>query len=227
MVVAGVVLEDFVAQAGAVDVDVDLGRGDALVAQHLLDGTQVGTALEQVGGEAVAQGVRTDDLADTGQLAQLLDDVENHLTREHRSTTVQEQDVLATLLDHLAGTGLLQVEADLLDGDRRNRHQSLLVALALDRDIALVDIQLGEPQRHQLAHTQPATVQRLDDRAVALALGLRHVDTGDHGIHLGDGEHLEGDVNGDGEVNIADVNAIIDMILRNWSNLFRVPMRIV
>ena len=54
MVVAGVVLQDFVAQAGAVDVDVDLGRGDALVAQHLLDGTQVGTALEQVGGEAVA-----------------------------------------------------------------------------------------------------------------------------------------------------------------------------
>ena len=49
--VAGVVGEDFVAQAGAVDVDVDFGGGDALVAQHLLDGAQVGSALEQVGGE--------------------------------------------------------------------------------------------------------------------------------------------------------------------------------
>ena len=66
MVVAGVVLQDFVAQAGAVDVDVYFGGGDALVAQHLLDGAQVGTALEQVGGKAVAQGVGTDDLAHSG-----------------------------------------------------------------------------------------------------------------------------------------------------------------
>ena len=43
----------------------------------------------------------------------------------------------------------------------------------------------------------------------------------------GNGEYLEGDVNGDGEFNIADVNAIIDMILRNLLNLFRVPMRII
>ena len=38
---------------------------------------------------------------------------------------------------------------------------------------------------------------------------------GEHYFWAGDGEYLEGDVNGDGEVNIADVNAIIDMILRN------------
>ena len=114
------VLEDFVAQAGTVDVDVDLGRGDALVAQHLLDGTQVGTALEQVGGEAVAQGVRTDDLADAGQFAQLLDDVENHLAREHRAAAVQEQDVLAAALGDLTGTRLFQIQVDLLNGDGRD-----------------------------------------------------------------------------------------------------------
>ena len=64
--VAGVVLEDFVAEAGAVDVDVDFGGSDAFVAQHLLDGTQVGSAFEQVGGKTVAQSVRADDLADAG-----------------------------------------------------------------------------------------------------------------------------------------------------------------
>ena len=74
--VAGVVGEDFVAQAGAVDVDIDFGRRDALMAQHLLDGTQVSTAFKQMGGKTVAQGVRADDLAHSGQLAQLLDDVE-------------------------------------------------------------------------------------------------------------------------------------------------------
>ena len=61
------VLHDFVAQAGAVDVDVDLGGGDALMAKHLLDGTQVGTALKQVSSKAMAQGVRADDLADSGE----------------------------------------------------------------------------------------------------------------------------------------------------------------
>ena len=49
--VAGVVREDFVAQGAGVQVQVELGGGDALVAEHLLDGAQVGAALEQMGGE--------------------------------------------------------------------------------------------------------------------------------------------------------------------------------
>ena len=123
-VVAGVVGKDFVAQARAVDVDVDLGGGDALVPQHLLDGAQVGTTLEQMGGKTVAQGVRTDDLADARQLTQLLDDVKYHLAREHGTTTVEEQDVLAAFLGHLVGTGLLQIEVNLFDGDLRDGHQA-------------------------------------------------------------------------------------------------------
>lgn len=48
---AGVAAEDFVAQARVVEVEVDFGGGDAFVAQHLLDGAQVGAAFEQGGGE--------------------------------------------------------------------------------------------------------------------------------------------------------------------------------
>ena len=47
--VAGVVQEDFFAQARAVDVEVDFGGGNVFVPQHLLDCTQIGTAFEQVG----------------------------------------------------------------------------------------------------------------------------------------------------------------------------------
>ena len=97
--------------------DVDLGGGDALVAEHLLDGTQVGAALEQVGGKAVAQCVWADNLADACQFTQLLDDVENHLTREHSAATVQEQDVLAASFDDLMSACLFKIEVDLLDGD--------------------------------------------------------------------------------------------------------------
>ena len=46
--------EDLVAQAGAVNVNIDFGSGDALMTQHLLDGSQVGSALEQMSGKGVA-----------------------------------------------------------------------------------------------------------------------------------------------------------------------------
>jgi len=48
-------------------VGVDLGRGQALVAQKFLNNTQVGPALEEVGGVGVAQGVGVNmTLADPG-----------------------------------------------------------------------------------------------------------------------------------------------------------------
>ena len=40
------------------DVGVDLRGGDAAVPEHLLDGAQVGAALQQVGGEGMAQRMR-------------------------------------------------------------------------------------------------------------------------------------------------------------------------
>lgn len=52
--VAGVVLDDLLAQHLPVDVGVDLGGGDGFVSQHALDGSQIGSALEQMCGEGVA-----------------------------------------------------------------------------------------------------------------------------------------------------------------------------
>ena len=43
-----VVGEDFVAEDGAVEVEVDFGGLDAFVTEHLLDGAQIGAAFEQV-----------------------------------------------------------------------------------------------------------------------------------------------------------------------------------
>ena len=182
--------EDFVAQAGAVNVDVDFGGSDALVAQHLLDGTQIGTTFKQMGCKTVAQRVGTDDLAHSGKLTQLFDNVENHLTREHRATTVGEQDVLAAALSDLMGTRLLKIEVYLLDGNGRNGHEALLVALALDDDIMLVHEELREFEGHKLAHAQSATVERLDDGTVALPLGLGHVDRSNHTVDFIDCKHL-------------------------------------
>ena len=52
--------------ASAQDVGVDHGRGDILVSQELLDGADVRARFEQVRGERVSQGVRTDTFRDAG-----------------------------------------------------------------------------------------------------------------------------------------------------------------
>ena len=136
------ILKDFIPQAGAVDMDIYLGSGDALVTQHLLDGAQVSPSLEQVGRKTMAQGVRADHFSDSGELAQLLYNVKNHLAREHCPPAVEEQDVFTAALDHLMRACLLQVKIDLVDGNGRDGHNALFVALALNHDIALIDKKL-------------------------------------------------------------------------------------
>ena len=61
---------------------VDLGGGEAFVAQHLLYGTEVGTILYQFGGETMAQTVRRDIFLNAGLLYRLFDKLEDRYARE-------------------------------------------------------------------------------------------------------------------------------------------------
>lgn len=58
----------YVGQVTNGDVGVDLGRVDALLAEHRLDVAQIGTGAEHVRGEAVAERVRGDVLVDVRSL---------------------------------------------------------------------------------------------------------------------------------------------------------------
>ena len=60
------ILGDIFLDIVAVEVGVDFGGDDALVAEHLLNGTQIGATIDEVGGERVAEGVRTDGFGDAG-----------------------------------------------------------------------------------------------------------------------------------------------------------------
>ena len=75
--VAGVVVEDFFAQAGAVDVDIDFGGGNAFMPKHLLDGTKVGSAFKQMCRKGVSQCVWADFTFDAGKVGKLFYDFEN------------------------------------------------------------------------------------------------------------------------------------------------------
>ncbi len=61
-------------QVGVGDVGVDLGGGDVGMAEHGLDGADVGAVHEEVGGKAVAEGVGGDVFGDAGFFGVELDD---------------------------------------------------------------------------------------------------------------------------------------------------------
>lgn len=76
--VAWMVLYDFTAEHLAVYMGIDFRRGNALVAQHALDGSQVGASFQQVGSKGVAEGMWTDVFGDAGFAGQFFNEVEYH-----------------------------------------------------------------------------------------------------------------------------------------------------
>ncbi len=61
-------------EVGVGDMGVDLGGADVGVAEHGLNGAEVGAVHEEVGGEAVTEGVGGDVFRDAGLLCVGLDD---------------------------------------------------------------------------------------------------------------------------------------------------------
>lgn len=72
-------------------VRVHLGRGDAGVAQQFLYVAERGPVLQQMGGEAVPQGMGRDVLGDAGLLAVGLKDGPDPLARQPFAPVVDEQ----------------------------------------------------------------------------------------------------------------------------------------
>ena len=71
------VLEYFLPQVRAVNVHVYFRCSDLFVTEHFLYGAQVGTAFKEMGGEAMAKGVRRYRRAYAGFLTEHLDDMED------------------------------------------------------------------------------------------------------------------------------------------------------
>lgn len=80
-------MQYFLAERSGVDVGIYLGRTNILMAQHGLDGTEVGTAMQQCRGETVAQRMRRDCFLDTGLHGLPFNHYQNHGTRQmsHRA----------------------------------------------------------------------------------------------------------------------------------------------
>lgn len=78
-------------EAFLVDVGVDLGGRDVGVAEEFLNDAEIGTVLEEVGGEGVAKEVGVDVLVNAGLLSAIFDDLPDTIGGE-RSATDGEED---------------------------------------------------------------------------------------------------------------------------------------
>ena len=180
---------ELLAQELAVDVGVELGGAYAFVAEHGLYGSEVGTALEEVGGKGVAQGVGGDGARDAGTGGQHLYGVEHGDAREVLATAEREEEVVV-----LAGFGgdvatVVEPELQLAHGTGRHGHETLFGTFAYDVEEGVGGVDVGEGEVAEFADAQTAAVEEFDDGAVAVACGFGEVDGGLECVDLGYGEH--------------------------------------
>lgn len=139
------------------------------MAKHLLDGTQVCTAFQQVCGHGVAQAVRAEvgGIVDEGQGP--VDEPAHDAWINAPSTVSHEERRAGSLGDQKVPT--LQPAFKGSGGRPAQRNGTLLVALAQNPENAPVTIDVADVQPAQLRDPNAARVENLDDRQVTLGRG--------------------------------------------------------
>src|ERR1051325_9080078 len=89
-----------------VHMGVDLRGGEIRMAEHLLHRAEVGATFEEVGGKAVAQGVRRDSLSNSGALRCTLHDTPGTHPREWLAPGIQQQSSPALAAIQLGANGV-------------------------------------------------------------------------------------------------------------------------
>ena len=127
-------------------VGVELGRADTRMSEQLLNDPQVGSALEQMGRERVAERVRADPSAEAGGPGRRPDDRERLLPGEPAAAIAEEQRpaALGRRLAELEQRrpALVEPPPQPVERDVADRHEPLAVALADDPDEAAVERQV-------------------------------------------------------------------------------------
>src|SRR6185437_6269357 len=132
-------------------VRVQLGRGEIGMSEHLLDRAQVGTSLEQVRGERVAQEMGVDPLGlEPGLRGELAQDEKDARARERAAARVEEQ--LLPVPPVEVGPAAGEIAAESFRGLPPDRDDPLLAALAEAADEAVLEIHGLPVERDRLAH---------------------------------------------------------------------------
>ena len=159
------------------------------MAQHFLDGAQVGTAFEQLRGKRVAECVWADGLFQADFCGKVFDDGENHYTRHFFATAVQEQNVLIFAIDIQSVAIVVDVERDGVFHAAPDGNQPLLAAFTFDFYITVIEMQIGDSQIDKFRHTHSAAVECLKNGSVAVASFAIEVDGFNQLVNLFGREH--------------------------------------
>src|SRR5664279_4761631 len=152
---------------------VDLCRGQAGVAEHLLDRPQIGTSLEQMRSRAVPQTVRPDVRGVRDVLQETVDHGAD-LTWVHPPTSSTQKQCWAAASGHdMTAT---ELQPSLQGGGRRpaERDRPLLGSLAHDTDQAGAEVDVVDVHAHQLPDPDPRGIQQLQHRSVS-QMSLIHI----------------------------------------------------
>lgn len=180
----------FFTQTAAVYVGINLSSGYLFMTQHTLDGSQIGSALQKVGGKRVTERMWTHRLVYAGQGGKIFHNVKNHYPGQGPSAAdTQEQVRLRSRFDiYVATVG--KIEFNLMDRPARYRNEALLAALAGNPDETLVEEKVLHLERTQFRYTQTAAVHSLYHSPVALTFRQREVYHAYNAVYLGDRKYI-------------------------------------
>ena len=148
------------------DVRIALGRPEVGVAEHLLNGSQVGAAFEEMRRERMAEemGMHASRL-ETRSICKLSEDHERPGPCQRATARVQEELRPVSPVEMWAAKS--QVPAHRLSRRPPERYQTLLVALPEHADDPFFESDATLLESDRLGHAQAGSVEKLHERTIA------------------------------------------------------------
>ncbi len=147
---------------------VDLCRRKIGVAEHGLNGAQIGAVLQQVRGKRMAEDVRAERPRNAGLLRVLLEDLPESYARKRAASCVEEQPCWKPRsAAYERGTAASLILVHPLHGGLADRNQPLLAAFSNARQILLLEVEIGWANIDELGDPHAGCIQQLDHRAIA------------------------------------------------------------
>ena len=161
------------AEVGVGDVGVDLGGGDVGVAEHGLDGAEVGAVHEKVGGEGVSEGVWGDVFGDAGCFGVVVDDALDAAGGEAAEVARGVDGVeIMRVVEKEGGQGI-GTDGEIIfssaGGGFADEDGAVFFAFATDDEFAAVEVNAVAIKIDEFGDAKAAGEEKFDDGAVAEA----------------------------------------------------------
>jgi hypothetical protein len=176
-------------EVAAIDVSINLRRGDVRVTQHLLNRDEVRTALEKVRREGVPERMRAHVLANSSGLYMRSQDLPHTHARERPAARIQEDAALSPPLFE-ARSGLSEIDCEGSHRPTPQRNESFLATLPEYGGELAFEIEMDDPERSKLGDSHSAGIGELEQRPVPPGQRMTQIGRLEQALHLVDAQNL-------------------------------------